>query len=72
MINNSYCTECVRQQLKIEELQKQLRLAFEELDLYRTNYRRPVVVKEIIHHPAKPRTSTCLYEIPAWDEYVYK
>lgn len=26
---------------------------------------------EVIHHPARPRDSQCLYGVPAWDEFVY-
>lgn len=70
--DNTYCIECVEKQLKIETLQKQIEFLMKELDLYKVTYSRPRVLKEVVHHPAKPRTSQCLYGIKAWDEYIYE
>jgi len=66
------CIKCLEWQLKFENLQRRYSFLIKELDLYRNNYPRPIIVKEIIHHPAQKRTSTCLYGKPAWDEIIYE
>lgn len=62
----------IRQQYIIEQQQKEIRCLTKELDLYRKQYSRPIIVKEIIHHPAKPRTSTNLLGTAAYEEVVYE
>ncbi len=64
--------ESLRQQYIIELQQKEIRHLAKELGLYRKHYSRPIVIKEIIHHPSRPRDSICLYGIAAYDEIVYE
>ena len=66
------CTECPALMFKIEQLQREKLFLMKELDLYRTNCKRPKVLKEVIHHPSRPRDSQCLLGVRAWDEYVYE
>lgn len=62
----------IRQQLIIEQQQKEIRALEKELQLYKKVYPRPVILKEVIHHPARSRTSQNLLGTQAWDEYVYE
>lgn len=62
----------LRQQYIIEQQQKEIRALTKELALYRKHYSRPIVIKQIIHHPARPRDSVCLYGIAAYEEVVYE
>ena len=62
----------IKQQYVIEQLQKEIRCLTKELGLYRKYYSRPIIIKEIIHHPARPRDSICLYGIAAYEEIVYE
>lgn len=64
--------ENIRQQVIIEQQQKEIRFLTKELSLYRRCYKRPSILKEVIHHPSRPRDSICLYGISAWDEYIYE
>ena len=66
------CPENLRQQYIIEQQQKEIRALEKELQLYKKQYPRPVIIKEIIHHPARPRDSICLYGIRAYEEIVYE
>ncbi len=72
-INGEYiCMDCLEEKLEIENLHKALKGIQKELDLYRKHYSRPIVVKEIIHHPARLRDSQCLYGKSAYDEIIYE
>lgn len=62
----------IKQQYIIEQQQKEIRALTKELDLYRKHYGRPIIVKEIIHHPAKLRDSVNLYGTAAYEEVVYE
>lgn len=62
----------IRQQLIIEQQQKEIRVLTKELALYKKYCNRPIVIKEIIHHPVRGRDSVCLYGIAAYDEIIYE
>lgn len=64
--------EDIRQQVIIEQQQKEIRALRNELNLYKKWCPRPKILKEIIHHSAKPRDSVNLFGTAAWDEYVYE
>jgi hypothetical protein len=40
--------------------------------LHKKYCKRPVILKEVIHHAARPRDSICLYGIAVYDKYVYE
>ena len=61
----------IRQQYIIEQQQKEIRVLTKELALYKKYCDRPIIIKEIIHHPVRGRDSTCLYGIAAYDEIIY-
>lgn len=62
----------IRQQFIIEQQQKEIRALTKELNLYKKWYKRPKILKKVIHHPFKPRDSVNLYGTEAWDEYIYE
>ena len=62
----------IKQQFIIEQQQKEIRYLTNELNLYRKYCSRPIVVKEIIHHPVRPRDSVNLYGTAAYDEIIYE
>jgi len=67
-----FCSDCVKYQCEIEKWKKRCGVLLKELELYKTYCARPKILKEVIHHPAKPRDSQCLYGVNEWDEYVYE
>ncbi|MCK5608355.1 hypothetical protein KAR91_41115 [Candidatus Pacearchaeota archaeon] len=62
----------IRQQVIIEQQQKEIRALRSELALYKKWCARPKILKEIIHHPVRPRDSVNLLGTVAWDEYIYE
>ena len=62
----------IRQQYIIEQQQKEIRVLTKELALYKKYCDRLIIIKEIIHHPARGRDSICLYGIAAYEEVVYE
>ena len=62
----------IRQQYIIEQQQKEIRYLTKELDLYRKYCGRPIIVKEIIYHPARPRDSVNLCGTAAYEEIIYE
>jgi len=62
----------IRQQYIIEQQQKEIQALKKELQLYKKQYPRPVIVKKVIHHPARPRNSVNLYGTAAYEEIVYE
>ena len=72
MVNVNELPNDIRQQYIIEQQQKEIRALEKELQLYKKQYSRPVIIKKIIHHPARPRDSICLYGIRAYEEIVYE
>jgi len=61
----------LRQQYIIEQQRKEINYLTKELNFYKKYCARPIVQKEIIHHPARSRTSQNLLGTRAWDEIVY-
>jgi len=70
--NDKICSDCMMYQYEIEQLRKNIKYLTKELNLYKSHYTRPKILKEVIHHPARPKDSQCLYGVLAWDEYVYE
>jgi len=64
--------ENLRQPLIIEQQQRGIRTLEKELQLYKKRCPRPVILKQVIHHPARSRASQNLLGTQAWDEYVYE
>jgi hypothetical protein len=64
------CIACYEKMLQIEQLEARINFLEKELELYRQHYARPIIIKEIIHHPTQPRDSQCLYGKSAYDEIV--
>ena len=62
----------IGQQAIIENQQREIRALRNELSLYKKWYARPKILKEIIHHPVRPRDSVNLFGTAAWDEYIYE
>jgi len=62
----------IRQQYVIKQLKESIEYLTKELNLYKKYCARPVILKEVIHHPVCGRDSQCLYGKPAYDTYVYE